>query len=77
MSTMRVSLPDELRAFVDAQVNDGRYGSASEYVQDLIRRDQGRQRLSNLLLDGAISPLGPNADPAYFAGLRISIRASD
>jgi antitoxin ParD1/3/4 len=77
MSTMNVSLPAELRAFVDEQVDDGRYGSTSEYVRDLIRRDQDRQRLRNLLLDGASSPPGPNADPAYFAELRSRIRASD
>ena len=77
MSTMNVSLPDELRAFVDEQVDDGRYGSTSEYVRDLIRRDQDRQRLRNLLVDGAISPPGPNADAAYFEELRSRIRASD
>ena len=70
MSTMNVSLPDELRAFVDEQVTDGRYGSTSEYVRELIRRDQDRQGLRALLLDGAVSAPGPAADDAYFAGLR-------
>jgi hypothetical protein len=40
MSTMNVSLPDELEAYVDEQVGDGVSGSASEYVRDLIRRDR-------------------------------------
>lgn len=70
MSTMNVSLPDELRAFVDEQVTDGRYGSTSEYVRELIRRDQDRQRLRTLLLDGAGSERGPLADDTYFASLR-------
>jgi antitoxin ParD1/3/4 len=70
MSTMNVSLPDELRAFVDEQVTDGRYGSTSEYVRELIRRDQDRQRLRGLLLDGAGSEPGPVADDTYFASLR-------
>ena len=74
---MNVSLPDELRAFVDEQVDDGRYGSTSEYVRDLIRREQDRQRLRNVLLEGATSPPGPNADPVYFAELRSRIQASD
>ena len=39
---MNVSLPDEFKAFVDAYVDDGGFGSTSEYVRDLIRRDQDR-----------------------------------
>ena len=70
MSTMNVSLPDELRAFVDEQVDEGGYGSTSEYVRALIRRDQERLRLRQLLLEGAASPSGPLADEAYFATLR-------
>lgn len=69
MSTMNVSLPDELRAFVDEQVEDGHYGSTSEYVRALIRRDLDRQRLRALLLAGGESAPGPLADSAYFAGL--------
>ncbi|MFN8022081.1 MAG: type II toxin-antitoxin system ParD family antitoxin [Acidimicrobiales bacterium] len=76
MSTMNVSLPEELRAYVDAQVEDGRYGSTSEYVRELIRRDQDRQRLRSLLEDGARSAPGPAADDAYFAGLRDRVRTA-
>lgn len=76
MSTMNVSLPEELRAYVDAQVEDGRYGSTSEYVRELIRRDQDRQRLRFLLEDGARSAPGPAADDVYFAGLRDRVRAA-
>ena len=67
---MNVSLPDEMRAFVDEQVDDGRYGSTSEYVRQLIRRDQDRHRLRSVLLDGAQSAPGPIADGAYFTTLR-------
>lgn len=42
MSTMNVSLPDELKSFVDERVGLGGFGSTSEYVRDLIRRDQER-----------------------------------
>jgi antitoxin ParD1/3/4 len=75
MSTMNVSLPDELRAFVDAQVEEGRYGSTSEYVRELIRRDQDRLRLRSLLLEGAASAFGPIADSGYFADLRSRARS--
>ena len=54
MSTMNVSLPDELKSYVDEQVGDGGYGSTSEYVRDLIRRDKDRQQLRRVLLLGAI-----------------------
>ena len=39
MSTMNISLPEELKDFVDSQVKRG-YGTSSEYVRELIRKDQ-------------------------------------
>lgn len=74
MSTMNVSLPDELKSYVDEQVDDGGYGSTSEYVRDLIRRDKDRQQLRRVLLDGASSSPGPVADASYFGSLRDRIR---
>jgi antitoxin ParD1/3/4 len=75
MSTMNVSLPDEMRSFVEEQVDGGRYGSSSEYVRALIRRDQDCQQLRQLLLAGATSESGPVADGAYFAALRRRVTA--
>lgn len=40
MATMNVSLPDPLRAFVQSRIDQGQYASVSDYVRDLIRRDQ-------------------------------------
>ena len=40
MATMNVSLPDKMKKWVEAQAETGRYGNASDYVRDLIRRDQ-------------------------------------
>lgn len=74
MSTMNVSLPDSLKAYVDEQVAGRGFGTSSEYVRDLIRRDQDRQRLRRLLLDGATSGPGPAADRAYFGALRARVR---
>ncbi len=42
MATMNVSLPDGMKTWVDAQSRSGRYSNASDYVSDLIRRDQER-----------------------------------
>ena len=77
MSTMNVSLPDELKSYVDDQVGAGAYGSTSEYVRDLIRRDMDRQHLRRLLLAGATSEVGPVADDGYFAALRRRIPSGD
>ena len=74
MTTMNISLPDTLKDFVDEQVTGRGYGSSSEYVRELIRKDQDRQKLRGLLLEGANSPPGAEADKAYFAGLRARVR---
>lgn len=67
---MNISLPDTLKSFVDEQVSQRGYGTSSEYVRDLIRKDQDRLQLRNLLLAGAASaPVAP-ADVRYFDGLR-------
>jgi antitoxin ParD1/3/4 len=43
MATMNVSLPDPMKEWVERQSRTGRYANASDYVRDLIRRDQDRQ----------------------------------
>jgi len=55
MQTMNISLPEQLKEFVDDQVGSGRYSSVSEYVRDLIRDDEKRkaqEKLEALLLEG-------------------------
>lgn len=59
MQSMNISLPEPLKDFVDHQVSEGRYSSASEYVRELIRADEKRKaedRLEALLLEGLNSP---------------------
>lgn len=74
MSTMNISLPDSLKQFVDQQVTTAGYGTSSEYVRELIRHDQERTQLRNLLLQGAQSASTGLADEQYFADLRSSIK---
>jgi antitoxin ParD1/3/4 len=45
MATLNLSLPDAMKAWVEAQARDGRYNNASEYVRDLIRRDQSSREM--------------------------------
>lgn len=73
---MNISLPDALKSFVDEQVSQRGYGTSSEYVRELIRKDQDRLQLRNLLLSGAASPSAPAtpADAGYFEGLRDRVR---
>ncbi len=70
MGTMNISLPDTLRNFVEDQVTAGGYGTSSEYVRELIRRDKDRTHLKSLLMEGARSPVAGQADDAYFESLR-------
>lgn len=70
MSTMNISLPETLKAFVDQQVNVRGYGTSSEYIRELIRKDQDIQRLRGMLLDGAGSAATAPVDAGYFQGLR-------
>lgn len=55
MQTMNISLPEQLKQFVDGQIAKGRYSSVSEYVRELIRADEklkAEEQLEALLLDG-------------------------
>ena len=56
MATMNVSLPDPMKLWVEAQARTGRYSNASDYVRDLIRKDQERAahiaRLQTLITEG-------------------------
>ncbi len=67
---MNISLPDFLKSFVDEQVSHRGYSTSSEYVRELIRKDQERQRVRGLLMQGADSALGDAAGAAYFEALR-------
>jgi len=54
MATMNVSLPNLMKDWVESQVKTGQYGNASDYVRDLIRRDQ-QDREQIKILQQAIS----------------------
>ena len=53
MTTLNITQPDQMRAFIESQVSRGSYSTASDYIRDLIRDDQKRkdqERLESLLL---------------------------
>ena len=40
MAQMNISIPDKLKSWAESRVAEGRYSSTSDYVRDLVRRDQ-------------------------------------
>jgi len=59
MATMNISLPDQMKNWVEECVQTGRYGNASDYVRDLIRRDHIKlEQLRQALIEGENS--GPS-----------------
>jgi antitoxin ParD1/3/4 len=40
---MNISVPDPMKDWVQAQIDEGKYASSSDYVRDLIRKDQERK----------------------------------
>jgi antitoxin ParD1/3/4 len=69
MPTLTISLPDDLRQFVDDRHDHG-YGSSSDYIRDLIRRDRDRLALNSLIVEGIESGSAGPIDADYFKSLR-------
>ena len=69
MATMNVSLPDKMKQWVEDLVATGRYGNASDYVRDLVRRDreQGRRDLRADVVLVAHHGSRGSSDPAFVA----------
>jgi antitoxin ParD1/3/4 len=72
-TTMSFALPDELRSYIDQRVQSGQYGNTSEYLRELIRRDQEEQaksRLRALIEEGLQSGQGRTLTPKVAAELK-------
>jgi len=70
---MSFALPENMREYIDARVSDGSYGNTSEYLRELIRRDQREQtaqRLRDLIADGLASGEGREATDDVIDELR-------
>lgn len=76
MTTMNISLPESLKSFIDSQVSEGDYGSSSEYMRELLRKEKDRVRLRELLLEGAASPVSENVwNAEHFENMRQRVKA--
>lgn len=77
--TMNISLTEELKAFVDARVKARGFSSSSEYVRDLVRRDEERaaeERFEALIQEGLDSPVDPRPWDEVRADLQSRIEAA-
>lgn len=77
-ASMNISLPETMKSFVDEQVRSGRYGTASEYIRELVRRDQKERaetRLEALLLEGLDSGEDIPVTPEFWETLRGKLAA--
>lgn len=70
MATMNISLPEPMKTWVEQQAQSGRYSNTSDYVRDLIRRDQERAagiaELQTLITEGFASGKPVPFDQASF-----------
>lgn len=74
MATMNVSLPDQMKEWVEEQVKTGRYGNSSDYVRDLVRKDQERaeavEEFDRLIQEGLNSGISELTTEEIFAQAR-------
>jgi antitoxin ParD1/3/4 len=65
MATMNISLPDPMRDWVESQSQNGTYANNSDYVRDLIRKDQlHTQKLQ--AMQSAITKGLESGEPKFF-----------
>lgn len=65
MATINVSLPDPIKAWIEARLKDGSFSNTSDYVRHLIRRDQERAQTIEAL-QSAIDKGVKSGDPEPF-----------
>lgn len=79
MATMNVSLPDQMKDWVEAQTKSGHYSNSSDYVRDLIRRDQERRakiaHMQKLVDEGLASGISTMSKEEMFEAARARVEA--
>ena len=77
MTTLNITLPDELQSFVDQQVTENGFETCNDYIRDLIQRERDVQHLRDLVMEGVNSPPAGIADAEYFDQLRARFREDE
>ena len=76
MATMNVSLPDAMKEWVEAQARSGHYSNASDYVRDLVRRDQERARVIAELQTVISQGIDSGVSDRSMGDIRVAARAA-
>ena len=80
MATMNISLPDQMKEWVETQVATGRYANASDYVRDLMRKDQlhvdATRKLQEIVDDALASGISNKSVDEIFAEAKRKGRAA-
>ena len=85
MAQMNVSIPDKLKGWAESRVAEGRYSSTSDYIRDLVRRDQEQEEKPGALraaIDVGLASGMSDRDPFEYleelrAGLRDRMKSAD
>lgn len=79
MPSMSVSLSDKMRGFIKSRVEGGDYHNESEYIRDLVRRDQERlaheDALEKALREGEASGFSDRSALDIMADVESQMRA--
>ena len=60
MATLNISIPNEMRHWIDQQVTSGHFANASDYIRDLIRHNQSeKEAIRMALVEGEMSGESP------------------
>jgi antitoxin ParD1/3/4 len=76
MGTMNISLPDPMKSWVESQTRTGRFANTSDYMRDLIRRDQARVEVI-ATLQSAIDQGVQSGDPRQMDTAAFQVRMRD
>jgi antitoxin ParD1/3/4 len=55
MATMNISLPDEMKQWVEDRASVGHFSNVSDYVRDVLRREQAAVERLQSTIDDAIA----------------------
>jgi antitoxin ParD1/3/4 len=80
MVTMNISLPDDMKSFIEEELTQGGYMTASEYFRHLVREQQrlrAQEKREALLLEGVQSGPGIPANPEFWKNLEAELPAEN
>lgn len=75
MATLNISIPENMKEWINIQIKSGKYSSASDYMRDLVRTDQRtKEELDELLLEGLNSGNSISPDDNYWVNKKQKLK---